>query len=185
MKIGVYGSSSPPYPDGVEEKANKVGREIASLGHTLVTGGCGGLPYEAVMGAASEGGSTIGFSPATDHDGHVRLFHYPVQNYSEMVFVPEDYVHKDDRMVCKKYRNVASLANVDAVVIIGGRTGTLNEFTIAYDLGLDIGVLEGSGGITDHTIKTLLKDINEEAGSRVFFDPDPASLVYRIQGWRG
>jgi len=185
MKIAVYGSSSPPYPEGIEEKANGIGREIARLGHTLVTGGCGGLPYEAVMGAAEEGGMIIGFSPAIDHDAHMNLFHYPVQHFSEMVFIPDDYVHRDDRMVCKKYRNVASVASVDAVVIIGGRNGTLNEFTIAHGLGLDIGVLEGSGGIAEHTIKIFLKDINEVDDSRVFFDPDPASLVYRIQGWRG
>ena len=120
-----------------------------------------------------------------DHDDHQSLFHYPVQHFSEMVFIPGDYVHKDDRMVCKKYRNVAAVAAVDVAVIIGGHTGTLNEFTIAYDLGLDIGILEGSGGITENTIRTYLKDMSEEAGSRVFFDPDPASLVYRIQGWRG
>jgi hypothetical protein len=36
----------------------------------------------------------------------------------------------------------------DIVVIIGGRSGTLGEFSIAYDEGKLIGVLSGTGGIT-------------------------------------
>ncbi|MFZ5593982.1 MAG: hypothetical protein ACOY4D_06955 [Pseudomonadota bacterium] len=32
---------------------------------------------------------------------------------------------------------------------MGGRSGTLGEFAIAYDEGKLIGVLQGSGGITE------------------------------------
>ncbi len=49
-----------------------------------------------------------------------------------------------------KGRNVINVRCADIVLILGGATGTLNEFTIAYDEGKIIGVLEGSGGIADH-----------------------------------
>jgi SLOG cluster4 family len=62
------------------------------------------------------------------------------------------------------------------VLIVGGATGTLNEFTIAYDEGKIIGVLEGSGGVSDH-MREIIKFCNKPTTGRVFFDRDPASLI--------
>ena len=41
------------------------------------------------------------------------------------------------------------MRTTDTVIIFGGGIGTLNEFTIAYDEGKLIGVLEGTGGVAD------------------------------------
>ena len=180
MKIGVYGSAGGPIGRSVDEKAREVGREIARRGHILVTGGCLGIPYEAVLGAYELGGECIGFSPATDMDCHVNVYELPTDGFSEFVFIPEDYVHVNERVVCLKYRNVSSVAAVDAAVIIGGRIGSMNEFTIAFDLGKSIGVLEGSGGISDRAIKVLLEDANKPSSSKIIFDSDPASLVEQL-----
>ena len=49
-----------------------------------------------------------------------------------------------------KGRNVINIRSSDIVLFFGGATGTLNEFTIAYDEGKIIGVLEGSGGVAEH-----------------------------------
>jgi hypothetical protein len=62
------------------------------------------------------------------------------------------------------------------VLILGGATGTLNEFTIAYDEGKIIGVLAGSGGIADH-IQEIIKVCNRPGSGKVFFDGDPTKLV--------
>lgn len=56
----------------------------------------------------------------------------------------------------------------------------MNEFTIAFDLGKKIGVLEGSGGITKNAIKVLLKSIDKETGSKVIFDSNPKRLVEKL-----
>ncbi len=44
---------------------------------------------------------------------------------------------------------ITNIRSCDMVVIAGGRTGTLGELAIAYDEGRLIGVLTGTGGITE------------------------------------
>ena len=42
------------------------------------------------------------------------------------------------------------IKSVNGVLVINGRIGTLSEFTIALEEGLNIGVIKGTGGIVDH-----------------------------------
>ncbi|NIM46862.1 MAG: hypothetical protein GTN40_01750 [Candidatus Aenigmarchaeota archaeon] len=180
MKIGVYGSSGGDLTQNkIKKKAREIGREIARKGHILITGACPGLPYDAVLGAAELDGKVIGFSPATDLKTHIKRDKFPTKGFTEIIFIPKSYKYANNSSVCRKFRNVSSVAEIDAVVIIGGRTGTMNEFTIAYDFGKNIGVLERSGGITDRTIKTLLKDIDKK-GAKIIFDPNPVSLIDKL-----
>ena len=65
------------------------------------------------------------------------------------------------------------------VVIVGGRTGTLGELAIAHDEGRLIGVLKGSGGITD-LVEEIIRVSGQETGARVVYDDDPARLVQRL-----
>ena len=58
----------------------------------------------------------------------------------------------------------------------GGGMSTLNEFTIAYDEGKVVGVLEGTGGVTDR-IKEIAAISTKPAESRVVFDDDPEKLI--------
>lgn len=164
----------------VKEKACEIGREIAQQGHILLTGACPGFPYDAVLGAAAQGGKCIGFSPAADRKDHVERYKYPTEGFTELVFVPKNYPHIKNIDVCRKYRNVSSVAASDAAIIIGGRIGTMNEFTLAYDLGKDIGILEESGGITKRAIKVLLEDIDKPAKGRIIWEKDPKRLVERL-----
>jgi hypothetical protein len=181
MKIGVYGSAAGSIPNEVKRSAKEIGRQIARRECTLVTGGCPGLPYDAVLGAHELGGRCIGYSPATDLEAHTNLYKFPVSGFSEFVFVPKDvpkeYVDVNNTTVCKKYRNVASVAAIDAAIIIGGRIGTMNEFTLAYDFQKNIGILKGSGGITKEAIKILLRDIDKPSASKIIYDVSPISLV--------
>jgi uncharacterized protein (TIGR00725 family) len=77
-----------------------------------------------------------------------------------------------------KGRNVINIRSSDIVLIIGGATGTLNEFTIAYDEGKIIGVLESSGGIAAH-IREVIAYCNKATRGVVLFDNDPGALVAR------
>jgi predicted Rossmann-fold nucleotide-binding protein len=180
MKFGVYGSASTKLKKEVKLKAREIGREIARQDHTVITGGCPGLPYEAVLGAYELGGKTVGYSPATNLENHVKIYKHPVKGFTDFVFVPKGYIHANDPLICKKYRNVSSVAASDAAIFIDGRTGTMNEFTIAYDIGKDIGILEGSGGIAKEAIAVLLRDIDKSSNSTIIYDPDPVSLVKRL-----
>jgi len=180
MKIGVYGSAAGDFSDEIKKKAREIGRQIAKKGHILITGGCLGLPYEAVLGAYEIRGKCIGFSPALTKKEHVGLYNLPTKGFSELIFVPEDYVYAKSPMACKKYRNISSVLEIDSAIFIAGETGTMNEFTNAYDFGKKIGVLEGSGGISDNAIKELLKVLTKKTGAKIIFDSNPVSLVNKI-----
>ncbi len=182
MRIGVFGANIEDVPEDVKEKARQIGREIAKRNHAVVTGACWGLPYLAVMAASELGGETIGFSPATDMKSHRKVFRYPTSGFSRLIFIPKEYEHGDKEKICYKYRNVSSVASIDAAVIINGRSGTLNEFLVAFDAGKVIGILEGSGGVADGLIGSVLDVAKKDTGSEVIFDFDPASLIERITG---
>jgi predicted Rossmann-fold nucleotide-binding protein len=179
MKIGVYGSAAGNLDAKTKNKAQLIGKEIARNGHALVTGGCPGLPYEAVLGAFELEGECWGFSSETSLKAHNKAG-LPIKGFTDFVFIPKDYEHANNASVCGKYRNVSSVASVDAAIIIGGRSGSMNEFTIAYDTGKVIGVLEGTGGITKRAINVLLEDSDKETVARVIFESDPVKLVALI-----
>jgi hypothetical protein len=61
------------------------------------------------------------------------------------------------------------------------RSGTLGEFAIAYEEGKLIGVLSGTGGITD-ALRHMETALRKETGAEVIYDPDPARLVDRLLG---
>jgi len=60
-------------------------------------------------------------------------------------------------------RELVNVRTSDIVVVIGGRSGTLGEFAIAYEDGKLIGVLTGTGGIAD-ALRTVEASLNKETG---------------------
>ena len=76
-------------------------------------------------------------------------------------------------------REVINIRSCDMVVIIAGKSGTLGEFAIAYDEGRLIGIVEGSGGISDH-MEEIVGFINKKTGAEVIYDADPARLCDRL-----
>ena len=146
-----------------------IGREIAMTGNTLVTGAGNGLPYEAAKAAAAAQGEVIGFSPASDEEEHRHKFDDPVDGFSEIKYTGRGI----------KGRNVMSVEFADAGIFINGSIGTLNEFTIAYDDGRNIGVLKGSGGISD-MFPAIIKVCNKPTKSKIIYESDPKTLVDKI-----
>jgi hypothetical protein len=65
--------------------------------------------------------------------------------------------------------------------VVGGRSGTLGEFAIAYEQGKLIGVLTGSGGITA-ALPALEASLDKRTGSEVMYESDPDLLVDRLVG---
>lgn len=179
MKIAVYGSALGKTSDGAKQRAREVGREIATRGHALITGGCPGIPYEVVLGAKEKKGKTIAFSPALDIEGH-KATNFPVEGFDEFVFVPRDFEFRDNPLACRKYRNVTSTASCDAGIIISGAIGTLNEFTCLYDYGKNIGILIGTGGAAD-MIKKIVETFSKPTKSKIVYDSDPAKLIRKLE----
>ena len=166
MKIAVCGSGFGE-DKGVLEKAKEIGREVSKSGNVLLTGGCSGYPYAAVKGALMESGEVIAYSPAKDKKEHMQRYNFPFEFKVEYMFtglgIPE--------------RNIPLVKAADAVVIVGGQIGTLNEFTIAFKEGKKIGVLVGSGGVTK--LIPEISAIANKAGEKdlIIYEEEPAKLV--------
>jgi hypothetical protein len=75
-------------------------------------------------------------------------------------------------------RDLLFTRSCDAVLIGCGRIGTFHEFTIAFEDGKPVGVLEGSWTAADQ-IKEMIEKSGRPAPN-VIFDIDPKNLVARI-----
>jgi uncharacterized protein (TIGR00725 family) len=174
IKVGVMGASGAELPPGekarLEQLAERLGAAIAARGCALVTGATTGLPDLVTRAARKNGALTIGVSPAQDRREHERLG-LPLDGAEIIIYTGFGF----------KGRNVVNVRSSDIVLIFGGATGTLNEFTIAYDEDKVIGVVEGSGGVADH-VKEILSYCKRETHARVFYGSDPEKLLDECLG---
>jgi len=169
LTVGVMGSATPTVPPEVETKAYALGQAIAAHGFVLITGACPGLPHACARGAQAHGGLSVGISPALSLDEHVHKYASPVDAYNVIIYTGSGLMG----------REVTNIRSSDMVVILGGRSGTLGEFAIAYDEGKLIGVLEGSGGIVEE-IPHLVERIQKDSGAYLIYDADPEKLIARL-----
>jgi len=167
--ICVSGAASGGTVKSSAELARAVGAAIASTGHVLTTGATVGLPYYAAMGAHAAGGMSIGFSPAVSLREHLRKYRLPSNCFDFINFTGLHYVGRDLYLV----------QSSDAVITIGGRFGSLHEFTSALEAHKPCGVLVKSGGTADQ-IKRLMETLEPPDGDLVVYDDDPERLVKRI-----
>jgi len=168
VQIGVMGSAGGSISDAELELAHRVGRRIAERGCTIVTGACPGLPHAAVLGATESGGPSLGISPALSREEHVNVYGSPLQPYTTMVFTGSGLMGRETH----------NIHSSDFVLFVGGRSGTLGEFCIAYDEGKLIGILTHSGGISDQFVP-IAQLVNKNTGSILISDDGPEALVDR------
>jgi uncharacterized protein (TIGR00725 family) len=146
--------------------AAELGAAIAKQDCVLITGATTGLPDMVAQAFRKCGGFALGVSPAENRRDHAARYGLPEDGADVIIYTGFGY----------KGRNVINVRSADIVLILGGATGTLNEFTIAYDEGKIVGVLEGSGGVADH-IREIIKVCNKPALGKIFFDSSPTTLV--------
>lgn len=159
---------SPAEAERVRALAEELGAAIARAGCILVTGATTGLPDMVAQAFRQSGGFALGVSPAENRREHVARYGLPEEGADAIIFTGFGY----------KGRNVINVRSSDIILIVGGATGTLNEFTIAYDEGKIVGVLEGSGGIADR-VRDIIAACNKPCPGQVIFDADPKLLVER------
>lgn len=168
-KICVSGGSEGDNAKKARDLARQIGREIGRRGCVLITGATTGVPYEAAKAAKKAGGPNIGFSPAGSEAEHTKKFRLPMSGdvFDHIIYTEAGYTG----------RNLLMVRSSDATIVIDGRMGTLNEFTVAFEENEIIGVLEGSGGIADEIQRILA--IARKGNRKVFFERDPVKLVER------
>lgn len=169
LKLGVMGGAGDDVPVEHLDKALQLGEATANAGCIVITGACPGLPLAAARGAKRRGGTVIGISPALSLDEHAFKYESPTLAHDVLIFTGSGLMG----------REVVNIRSSDIVVIVGGSSGTLGELAIAYDEGKLIGVLTGTGGISD-MVKDILATCNKDTGARVIYDDDPRRLVEQL-----
>lgn len=169
IRFGVMGSAGGDSEPRVQDVCRRLGRAISRHGCCLLTGACPGLPQDAVLGAKDVGGHVIGISPAATLREHIDVFESPYIEYDILIFTGLGLMG----------RELINIRSSDIVVVVGGRSGTLGEFAIAYEEGKLIGVLSDTGGVTA-TLPELEKAMTKTTGAEVLYDSNPEQLVDRL-----
>jgi uncharacterized protein (TIGR00725 family) len=170
FKICIVGGAEGENAKKASSLARKVGEEVAKQGHVLITGATSGVPFEAAEAAKAVGGSNIGFSPAGTEIEHKKKFRLPMSPkiFDHIIYTEAGYAG----------RNLLMVRSSDATIMIDGRIGTLNEFTVAYEENEIVGVLEGSGGTAD-LVRQIL-NVAKKGQRKVILDSDPIKLVKEV-----
>lgn len=169
LKIAVSGAAELDVcSESAAKLAKEIGKEIVRQKCILVTGATTGIPYCSAKGAKEAGGISVGFSPAVSRLAHTKSYKLPIDAFDVMVYTGFDYAG----------RNLLMTRAADGVIVICGRMGTLNEFTIAFEDQKPIGVLEGSGGTADK-IRDLTKG-PFRGQKKIVYEKDPKKLVKEL-----
>ncbi|MDD5253664.1 MAG: TIGR00725 family protein [Candidatus Nanoarchaeia archaeon] len=146
-QIAIIGSHSERLDKKLYKISSEIGSMIAKKGYILLTGGCTGIAESAAQGAKESGGIVIGFSPESHRTSFNKDLKY--KNHDIIIFSGMGY----------KGRNLLMIRSCDAVIVINGGMGTLDEVTIAEGEEKHIVVIEGTGGCADK-LKKIFQDLN-------------------------
>jgi uncharacterized protein (TIGR00725 family) len=162
--IAVIGKSAkepgdPPSPEALRA-AELVGANIAGAGAILITGGLSGVMEAASRGAKRANGLVIGMLPGFKKDDANRYVDVAITTGMGWM------------------RNTLVVRAADAVIMISGGIGTLNELTIAYQDKPTI-ILEGTGGWSDRMREIAYdgKHLDEARSATLHFAADPEEAV--------
>ncbi len=136
------------YESTIADMAYEIGKLIASLGSVMVYGAekdSDSLSTSAARGAKSVGGIVMGVT------------------YGKTPDVWGEMLSLTDCMVCTGMergggREFVLVSSCDAIVTVGGGSGTLNEITVAYQKKIPVFVMKGTGGWSDKLADQYLDD---------------------------
>ncbi len=169
LTVGVMGGAGREIPEAYLAKAEELGEAIGEQYCVLVTGACPGLPFAAARGAKRKGATVIGISPGLSLCEHAYKYESPTAYHDILIFTGSELMG----------REVVNIRSSDIVAFIGGSSGTLGELAIAYDEGKLIGILTGTGGISD-MVSGILSVCQKQTGARVVYDDQPRRLVTEL-----
>jgi uncharacterized protein (TIGR00725 family) len=169
-QICVSGAARGDSVEQGQKLAFAAGEAIAKAGHALLTGATTGLPEAAAEGyKKANGKSSLGISPAVSKIEHVLKYHLPTDHYDAILYTGLHYVGRDTLLINSS----------DGVISVGGRLGTLHEFTIAMETKTPFGLLQGGGGVSSE-IEELLAILPNAHKDLVVIDTDPEKLLVKL-----
>src|SRR5438552_8809076 len=164
--IAVIGKSDKDPGDRPSSEALRaaeiVGANVARAGAILITGGLSGVMETASRGATRANGLVIGMLPGFNKED------------------ANPYVDVALTTGMGWMRNTLVVRAADAVIMISGGIGTLNELTVAYQDKPTV-ILEGTGGWSDRIrdIAYQGKHLDEAGINEIRFAKTPQDAVER------
>ncbi len=144
-QIGIMGSAADlRYSKEIEKIAFEVGKEVAKRGGAVLFGAekdYDSLSTAAARGARSAGGLTIGVTYSKGLEVH-----------DEADIIIATGLERGGG------REFSLVLSCDAIICVSGGSGTLNEMLVAYQAGIPIIVLEGTGGWSDKVANSYIDD---------------------------
>jgi uncharacterized protein (TIGR00725 family) len=165
IRIGVIGQSErpqEPLPQKLKEISYKVGYLIAKEGWLLVSGGRDGVMEHSSKGAKEAGGVTVGILPSQSIDEANEYVDVPITTGLGMGM-----------------RSELMVQTIDAVIMIGGKNGTLKELSAAYMNSKPIVIIRGTGEFAD-TIQNILyegKYLDSRKNVEIRFADSPEEAI--------
>lgn len=123
-----------------------------------MTGGLGGVMEAASKGAKRGRGLVVGIIPQDDK------------------MMSNDYCDVVVATGVGFARDFVTAYSADAVIVVGGGAGTLIEMSAAYQKGIPIVAVKGTGGVADRSVDTYIDDREIE---RVLGEDSPEGAVNR------
>jgi uncharacterized protein (TIGR00725 family) len=111
----------------------------------------------------------MGISPAFSEHEHINEYLSPA-DHDVIIFTGLGFMERD----------IINIRSSDAVVIVGGGIGTLNELTIAYEEGRPIGILTNSGGISNSIPFVIEQLCKRKLPPNMVFDDHPGKLLDKL-----
>ena len=169
VKIGVSGAAETGNC-GLHalDVAKELGRQVVIQGGVLITGATSGFPLWTSMGAKEQNGVVIGLSPAMNSLEHVNTYKLPREFTDLIIYTGFGFPGRD----------LLFTRSCDAMIFGCGRIGTIHEFTVAYEDGKPIGILEGDWD-SDQTIREILER-SGRSSDMVVFEKDPKIMVQKM-----
>jgi uncharacterized protein (TIGR00725 family) len=164
LLITVIGKSAKdprdPVPPKALEYAREVGRLVAERGGVLVSGGLSGVMEAASRGAKEADGLVVGMLPGFDKRDANEFVDIAITTGMGWM------------------RNTLTVRAADAVIMISGGIGTLNELTVAYELKPTV-ILEGTGGWSSRIRDVAYqgKHLDEAKIAELHYAQTPAEAV--------
>jgi predicted Rossmann-fold nucleotide-binding protein len=187
-KIAVFGASREPATPRIfglswssKEKvlAEKLGAEFGGrFGNhiEILTGACIGVPDLVANEARRYGVRITGYSGTTTLQEHLDNPNYASpDNFDELKFLEPDEIRLNGLIE----RSLEMIKDADALVYLGGRTGTLGEFAMAYD-GSDkpMYILLGANGEIDRFLAKGMRKQRKQG--KIELATEPIKLVSQI-----
>lgn len=155
------------YPKGmiikpeVFDYAYQLGKLIAKQGWTVITGGKSGVMEAANKGCKDANGISVGVVT-----GDKR---FTANKYVDVEVIPGTFN-------CGEEMTLVTMS--DALIILGGGMGTLQEITIAYRQGKPIFSIRGLGGWSEKFEQVVQLDERDKV--RIEYSNSPEDLMNKL-----